>query len=225
MSGELLTAIAAAATTGLLGNLHCVAMCGPLAAAGCSRDGRVSGSQTLGYVGGRIVSYALVGAVMGQMGQHALHVLPVNVVQIAAAVTVAAVALWRAALVLWPRRAAAPVVQLGKPSPASPSLLASVLPKRGLGLGLATGILPCGLLLAGWALAAGTAHAPSGAAVMAVFALATAPGPLVPVLGHRLVQRFLGRIPALVQGLAWCALAAWVALRPLWIASHGGQCH
>jgi sulfite exporter TauE/SafE len=79
------------------------------------------------------------------------------------------------------------------------------------------------MLLPAWALAAGTASAPAGAAVMVVFSLATLPGLLVPLAGRRLLQRVLSKLPAQAHGLAWCALALWMAVRPLLVAS--GACH
>ena len=103
------------------------------------------------------------------------------------------------------------------------SLLAQLWPRRGLGLGLATGVLPCGLLLPAWALAAGTASAASGAAVMAAFAVATMPGLWLPLAGGRLLRRALAKLPARAHGWAWCALAAWIAVRPLLVAK--GACH
>jgi hypothetical protein len=46
---------------------------------------------------------------------------------------------------------------------------------------------------------------------MAVFSVATLPGLLV------------DRLPARAHGLLWCVLAAWIAARPLLVAT--GGCH
>ena len=83
--------------------------------------------------------------------------------------------------------------------------------------------MPCGLLLPAWALAAGTATATSGALVMTIFSLATLPGLLVPLVGRRIFQQMIARLPSYVYGLAWCALALWIAARPLLRAT--GHCH
>jgi hypothetical protein len=58
---------------------------------------------------------------------------------------------------------------------------------------------------------------------MAVFSLATLPGLVAPLAGKRLLASALGRLPARAVGLAWCALAAWIAARPLLVQS--GACH
>jgi len=58
---------------------------------------------------------------------------------------------------------------------------------------------------------------------MAVFSLATLPGLLVPLAGRSLLQRVVDRLPRSAFGLAWCALAAWIAVRPLLVAT--GACH
>ena len=64
---ELWTAI----TMGLVGSLHCVGMCGPIALAlpysGSSRLGMVW--SVLNYNFGRIVTYALLGLIIGLLGQ------------------------------------------------------------------------------------------------------------------------------------------------------------
>jgi sulfite exporter TauE/SafE len=103
------------------------------------------------------------------------------------------------------------------------ALTSELWPRRGLGLGLATSVMPCGLLVPAWALAAGTAGAASGALVMAAFSIATLPGLVVPLAGRRLLQRALDGLPRAAHGVAWCALAAWIAVRPLLVAT--GACH
>ena len=45
----------------------------------------------------------------------------------------------------------------------------------------------------------------------------------VRLLGRRLLQRAVARLPQRAYGLLWCALAAWIAVRPLLVAS--GVCH
>jgi sulfite exporter TauE/SafE len=97
------------------------------------------------------------------------------------------------------------------------------LPKRGLSLGLVTGILPCGLLASAWALAAAAGDPAGGAASMAIFALGSLPGLIAPVLAGRFATR-LGTSPFL-HGALWCGLGLWIAARPLvaGLLHHG--CH
>jgi sulfite exporter TauE/SafE len=244
----LTTALTTAFVTGLLGSLHCFSMCGPLALAGCSggRGGRAR-ADTIGYFGGRFVSYMLLGAVMGSLGHRAMSWAPLTTIQTVALISVAAVAAWRGIGILfrvWRSRggeteagqggdgvgrdgAGIPVrFTRGAPEPADSGLLSwigSLIPRRGLGLGLATGVLPCGLLVAGWMLAAASADPVTGSLVMASFAVGSSPGLVAPLVGKRALGGRGRRLSPTWQGLAWCALAIWVGVRPLWMQAHG--CH
>ena len=223
MSATLWTALAAALATGVVGSVHCAAMCGPLAVAGCTRANRIARADAAGYFAGRFVSYALAGAVLGQLGAHALCRLPVGAAQAVATVAVALAAAWRGVVLLRQRRPRAAPRLPPAPRPAAAradAWLLSLFPRRGLGLGLATGVLPCGMLLTGWTLAASSGSGPGGALVMATFSLATLPGLLAPLAGRRIVQRALDRLPAAAYGAAWLVLAAWLAARPLLSTVH-----
>jgi uncharacterized protein len=208
-----LSLLGAALATGVVGSLHCPLMCGPLAVAGCARGGQVQPRAAVLYFAGRLVSYAAVGAACGAIGEHALCRLPMATVQLIAMVLVGVFAFWQGARILWPRRPRPLQIR------SRPGLWEKVLahwPRRGGALGLATGFLPCGMLVPVWTLAAAAGDAATGAAVMAVFWAATTPALLVPLAGGRLLRR----IPARIQGAAWCALAVWIALRPLLMAAH-----
>lgn len=211
-----MTPILAAAAAGLLGSVHCAGMCGPLVLAGAVRHGRVSAVALAEYLGGRFTAYALGGAAMGALGQHALCVLPVSAVQLASAAAVGALCAVRGATLLGlaPRWVVAPRLVRD-----AISLLFRALPRRGVGLGLATGLMPCGMLVAAWALAASTCAAPLGALSMLAFGLASVPGLLAPVVVAGLRRRPLLVSPR-VQGVAWMALAGWIAVRPLLAAAH-----
>ncbi len=219
---SIAAAAAAALAMGALGSLHCAAMCGPLAAMGCTRNGRIDGAA--GYLAGRLVSYATLGALMGHLGQHALCILPMNAAQLAAVALTAGPAALRGVSLLRAKSDAEPLIRLDhrRAPRLSFAWLASLLPRRGLGLGLATGLLPCGLLVAAWALAAGTASPAAGAAAMATLAVATTPGLLLPIFGGHLARRLGAALPARVQAFFWIALAAWLAARPLFAGAH---CH
>lgn len=204
----------AAAATGLVGTLHCATMCGPLAVAGSA------GGRAPAYLGGRLLSYAVIGAVCGLIGQHALCVLPMETVQAAAVVMVAGFAGWKAWRALRPPRAAARPVTIGRRrAPLLARLLAKV-PRGGFGLGLATGILPCGMLVPAWTLSMGAGSAWGGAATMAAFWLGSLPGLLVPLCAGGLARRWVARISPRVQAAAWGLLAVAVAVRPLLGAVH-----
>lgn len=220
----LTTAVVTALVTGALGSAHCAAMCGPLAVAGCSGGEGPSSRRAVGYFLGRMLAYGTVGAVLGHLGHHALCILPMGVLEGIAITLVAGAAAYRGFKQLRP---AAPEVRLATLRLRRPTsilgLVAELLPRRGLGLGLITGIMPCGLLFPAWALAAGTATAPSGALVMTIFSLATLPGLVVPIVCRRIIQQLIFRLPRRAYGVAWCALALWIAVRPLLRAT--GHCH
>src|SRR5262249_6771757 len=80
---------------GLAGSWHCPLMCGPLAVAGCRRGDRVATGSLVASLGGRVVSYAALGAAFGAIGEHALCLLPMATVQLVAMVLVGGFAFWR----------------------------------------------------------------------------------------------------------------------------------
>lgn len=202
----------AALALGLGGALHCVAMCGPLAVAGCRSAGGVSARMMLGYHGGRVTSYALAGALFGTIGGHAARLVSLPTLQRGLLLAVAAMALARGVSLLLASRARLVPLRSRARSPWF-ARVARLVPRRGLGLGLFTGAMPCAMLAAAWALAAASGHPARGAAVMLVFAAATAPALLASVLA----ARPLARIAASRRwsGILWCALALWISLRPL----------
>jgi sulfite exporter TauE/SafE len=217
-------ALTTAAAAGLLGSLHCAAMCGPLAiAAGSRPDGSTDLRATAAYLGGRFLSYAALGALFGALGAHALCKLPVATAQTIAVVLVAGAAAFRGVSLLLARRARpAGTVQVGlrPPRPSITSRLFARLPRRAGVLGVATGILPCGMLIPAWTLAAVSGRPGVGALVMLVFAAASAPGLLLPLASRRVLARVTARLPGSAAGLAWCALAIWIAARPLLASVH-----
>jgi len=209
----VLSAVGAALALGLLGSFHCALMCGPLLAAGCAREGR-RGRALLGYLGGRLASYAFAGAIFGALGARAAHRFSASSIQTVALLAFAALALLKGFKLLFADRARPPLVAIRRSAP-SPGLrlLASLVPRRALPLGLLTGALPCGLLAGAWILAASTGDPLGGAMLMLAFSIATAPG---------LLASLLLALPALRrrwspswQGALWCALALFVGLRPL----------
>jgi len=58
----------AAFVLGLVGSLHCAGMCGPLALAVANAGQGRKSTHRLAYNGGRVVSYAILGFVMGAFG-------------------------------------------------------------------------------------------------------------------------------------------------------------
>jgi uncharacterized protein len=193
-----------AAAAGVLSMPHCFLMCGPLAAAGCQRGKRWRAGG--GYFLGRMVAYSAAGAGLGRLGQHALCWLPRRPLQLLLSFLLALYCLWRAWRALRPKR---PRLRALGTSAWYP------LPKRGLGLGLVTGLLPCGALVAAWMLAASSGDPVRGAAAMLVFAAASSPALILAVLGKRWLTQFWRCWTPRAQASAWLLLSVLVAARGL----------
>lgn len=176
----------------LAGAPHCLGMCGPFAvAAGASP------LDAAAYHAGRVGTYALLGALSGAVG-HAVPGPPWVGAAIAAAMLVY-FSLVLAGLVREPHLVLPGLARLG----------AAANRRRGpgarLALGVVNGLLPCGLTWATLSVAVAAADPLTGAALLAVFGLATVPALLVAVAGlRRLVTSSL----ALRRGLALVVLVS-----------------
>jgi uncharacterized protein len=171
VSLALLVPVAAAS---LLGSIHCAGMCGGFVAiAGEGVSGRARWGAQLSYNAGRLVSYAVLGAAAGALG-HAVDLAgsAAGLGRVAALVSGSLMILWGMGALL--ETQGVRVFRGRWTLPKRVTLaLASVrrLPAawRGLLLGLATTLLPCGWLYAFAVTAAGTASPLQGALLMAAF--------------------------------------------------------
>jgi len=173
----------------LVGSPHCVGMCGPLVAMAMrEQDGVKSGGVGhLGYHGGRLLSYVLLGLAAGALGG-ALDLGGSLLGFQRIAITASALFLigfgLHQLLKFWaPLRRFLPKRKQGQ----GPGLLSqayfamnrrlgSVHPTtRATSLGLLSALLPCGWLYAFAAVAAGTGSAALGAFAMSAFWLGTVP--------------------------------------------------
>jgi uncharacterized protein len=203
---------------GLTSSLHCAAMCGPLVVVASAPVALGAREASLGrlarwqiaYHLGRGITYSLVGAVLALAGA-ALGALSATrqlgaVLQLGVGIALVVAGIWQ----LVPRR---PRSAGGAGTLAR--LLRRLLTTRraaGLfGLGLATGLLPCGVLYAAFArsLAAGTALA--GVALMLAFWLGTVP--LLSALGltSGRLYRAAGRYSTALACAALLATGGWLA--------------
>lgn len=224
----MLTVLAGGAALGLVSAPHCLAMCGPLAIAGCTRSGDVCAPDAASYLGARVVAYAAMGAVMGLFGASAMHGRGITLGRVAV-VLLAATCVWQGVRSMRPvRNDAAGLIPLrAGPQPLTwVSTLSALLPRRGAGLGVVTAILPCGALFAAWGYAAATAHPVTGALAMVAFAVASAPGLLLALAGRRLGSKVLQRTPRWLVAAAWLAVALLLVAR-LYISMKGTSdgCH
>jgi uncharacterized protein len=227
-----LALIAAAGLAGAAGLPHCAAMCGPACAAvlgSCgSRDGRAS-RPTFVWHGARLAGYATAGAIAaGGVGALTAAVAvapwlrPVWVALQAVMLCVGVVMLVTGRLPQWWTGARWMTASAGlawvdggsgRGTTASRPLTRATL------AGLAWVAWPCGLLQSAIAMAALTSTASSGAAAMAVFALASAPGLAVgPWLARRLGPDGL---PGVWRVRATRLSGAVVAVAAGWALTHG----
>ena len=198
---------------GLLGSLHCAAMCGPLMLALpvlSGGAGRFVAGRLI-YQLGRVTTYALLGIIAGLVGKS---------IFLAGLQRWLSIALGAAILIgfLVSKKVAmsAPVVRLVMQLK---SAMSAQLQKRSVSslalLGLLNGLLPCGLVYVALAGAAARGSMIDGVIYMAVFGLGTLPMMLVIGLSGRLFpvslrMKLRGAIPVGV-----CALAALLILRGL----------
>lgn len=182
---------------GFAGSLHCAGMCGPLTLAlpstGSGPIGFVAGR--LAYNLGRIITYTLIGIVVGWIGRS------LALAGVQRWVSMAAGAAILAGLLLTHRTngSALPAAAVRRLKGA----LSAVLQRRSLAslwtLGLLNGLLPCGLVYAAAAGAVATGGWLSGTAYMGLFGLGTLPvmlgislsGTAVPVSFRIRLQRLV----------------------------------
>ena len=181
-----ISAYFAIALVGLLGGVHCFAMCGGIVGAltlGLPREisGRFSRlwPYLLAYNGGRIVSYTIIGMLAGALGgaaslladQHSLMVLRTLAATVMITLGLYMTGLWsgitvleRGGAVLW--RQIAPLAR---------KLMPVSSPGQAFAAGLVWGWLPCGLIYSAttWALVSGSWL--QGGLLMLSFGLGTLP--------------------------------------------------
>lgn len=159
----------------VVGSLHCVAMCGPLAGMhGGTRSWRLGAA----HAAGRLVTYVALGALAGALGGGLDLAARVGALQrfatIAAGATVLGWGAWQLAVAFgWVQTAG--TVRLGRFGQGLTQIRTRRPAVRAGLAGVLTGFLPCGWLWAFVITAAGTGSALAGAAVMFAFWLGTVP--------------------------------------------------
>ena len=176
-----------AASMGLFGSAHCVAMCGGIScalSAGLPQDVRRSPSRMLPFVisynAGRLISYSIAGAVFGALGAGAGILLPpawAHGFAIVVSVTfVIALGLylgnWWRGLAVFERLGSKLWRHL---QPFGQRFFPVTRWRRAFAIGLLWGWLPCGLVYAALALALVSGGAMAGALTMLAFGLGTLP--------------------------------------------------
>ncbi len=228
--------IAAVASAGVLGGIHCAGMCGGMATmlssvakrghriipivpahAAASSAGAVNGWRTSALLhAGRIFTYGLMGAVVGLLGGAGLMLKPIMPVHTILFVIGNLALIWLGVRLAGYAPLHAPLARLGS------RLAAGLPPQFSLAThtrrhpfiaGMAWGCLPCGLLygVLPFALLSGAPW--SGAALMVIFGLTTLPYLLLAQgtaqwLRHR-------RVPFILKGAGALALVSF-GLYGLW---------
>jgi hypothetical protein len=221
----------------LLGSMHCIGMCGGFVAFYAGNEGTRSPQigAHVAYNLGRLATYVALGLFAGALGAAVNLAGGVSGVRdVAAMVAGALIVAWGGALLLQ----ASGVRWAKMPAPQWLNrLLSKVLPRliekppvvRGLVLGMASTLLPCGWLYGFAVTAAGTGSAALGAAVMAAFWLGTVPAMLGVGLGIQKLARLVGPrlgvvMPAMLVLMGIFTLAnRGFAFGPMAPGAHGGS--
>ncbi|KFN51022.1 sulfite exporter TauE/SafE family protein [Arenimonas composti] len=192
-----LVVLGAALLTGLLGGVHCVAMCGGIAT-GLAGAGPPRLANAFALNGGRVLGYTLAGAIVGGFGGALLSLARIDGLATTLRIALGAVLIVVAVRLLWPRRLAwvtrAGGVAWNALAPLRARVVPSTGPLRPWLMGMLWGWLPCGLsttvLVAAW-LEADALH---GALVMLAFGTGTL-ATMVPLTwaGARLQSRLASR--------------------------------
>ncbi len=166
MGNELLIALGTGAGLSVASLAHCALMCGPLAAHSAASRG------VGGYLVGRLAGYAVLGTLAGSVGQLLGQVGPARWVEALMSWSLALTLAFAALRLLWPPRPREQLVQLSKKSKAreTTSMLAHVASDPLL-LGVASALLPCGVLFATVLAAAAQGSPLLGAITMATFSV------------------------------------------------------
>lgn len=200
---------------GLIGGLHCLGMCGPLAialpVAGNSRATYFAGRVI--YNLGRVITYALMGIVFGLIGKTFAFAGFQRGLSIALGVVILA------AVIIGPKIGAR--FTLSRPVFALvaklKTALGALLKKRSLasmlGIGFLNGFLPCGLVYVALAGAALTGSGTQGMLYMIAFGVGTIPLMLAASLSGKMIQgRFRFNLQKAIP-IALVMLAALFILR------------
>lgn len=210
MTSPWLVATFAGSGLALVSGAHCLTMCGPLTAASQARAGSGASAR---YLGGRLVSYSVLGLLAGSLGQGVLSTSWARWVEAGLAWSLSLLLLHRA-LGFFRATSRPQLVRLGKrPRVSWAGKLLVHVADDPLLLGAASALLPCAALFAAVVAAAATGDGARGALLMASFAVVTSPVLLGGAQLGRLAQ--FGARGRAALGVLLVAGALLTALRPL----------
>ena len=212
---------------GLLGTGHCIGMCGPLVVAFPGQTGRFSAH--LAYHAGRLITYSLIGGLMGAAGSGlvslATHLgsnpmLWVSRIQVGISLVAGLFLLFfglsRIGFIAEPDWLA---IAYPNRLPGWKSLIHKRGDKRGsldlLIMGLLLGGLPCGLSYAAFAKSLSCANIFYGAFSALVFGLGTLPGLLAIGAGAAFLFNRFRQLTDMLSGLIMLGMAAMLLVKVL----------
>jgi sulfite exporter TauE/SafE len=220
---ELLPLLSAALLAGVLGSAHCLGMCGGISGLFAVNAGvatlRTQVPFALAYNAGRVVSYAVLGGIVGLFGSVIVKASPSVAVgiRLASGLIIILVGLKVAFDIRWLNA----IERMGatiwsRIAPAAKGLVPVTSLPRALGLGLLWGWLPCGLVYSVLMIAATSAAPLSGAAVMVAFGVGTMPAMIMTGLGAaRLAELMRRRSARLGMGLLIVAMGVLTMISPV----------
>lgn len=201
----ILVLVTAIVTASILGSMHCVGMCGPLAiwaSGGGEQVGRGTlVSSTSLYHLGRLFTYTIAGSVAGLIGS-AIDFGGNSIgIQVAAARIVGAAMIAIGLFKLWSYWSGRSKATVAAPSTVGkvlvklrPYIFRLPIPGRAFATGLLTTLLPCGWLYLFALIAAGTGSPLRGAIVMAAFWVGSVPALVALVAGVRVLSLRYARL-------------------------------
>lgn len=206
---------------GLAGSGHCLGMCGGIAAA-LNLGGPRSIPVTLSYHSGRILSYTMLGGLLGLIaGSINLVAWTIALRYLAGFLLIGMglyVANWWTGMQVLEKAGA----RLWQPVQRFSSRFLPIRnPLQGLALGLCWGLMPCGLIYSSLAWSATAQSAAASATLMFCFGLGTLPAMLATSLGADKLQGFL-RKKGLKQLIAILLIASGVWTLYL-VSAHGSH--
>ena len=197
---ELIPLLSAALVAGLVGSAHCLGMCagisGLFAVRAEAASMRASVPTAFVYNTGRVITYAVLGAIVAAFGSVIIKASPNLAVSIRmlSGIIIILVGLQ----VAFNLRALRVIERMGgslwaRIAPAAQKLVpVDSLPKA-FGLGLVWGWLPCGLVYSVLMIAATSANPVGGAATMVAFGVGTMPAMMLSGLGAARVSTAMQR--------------------------------
>jgi sulfite exporter TauE/SafE len=225
MALQLPLAVLGGVSLALASSAHCAVMCGPLALATRLHNGP---GARLSYFFGRLVSYSLIGVLVGSLGRVLLASVWARGVEAVLSWSLAGLLVYTA-LGLMRGAPRARLLQLGRgPKKSHLGALLVHVAEDPLLLGIATALLPCGVLFSAAVAAAALGSALQGGAFMGAFALVS--GGVVVSVGELSTLRSLTPRLRPLLGLVLLLGAGLMIYRPLAMlragdgapACHGG---